>query len=68
MCRDYTNSNKACPKDAYPLASIDLLVDRAADHKILSFLDAFSGYNQIPMYEPDIDKTTFITVSANYCY
>jgi len=68
MCTDYTDLNKACPKDAYPLPSIDRLVDEAAGHKILSFLDAFSRYNQIPMYDRDVDKTTFITESANYCY
>nr|KYP54229.1 Transposon Ty3-I Gag-Pol polyprotein [Cajanus cajan] len=68
MCTDYTNLNKACPKDAYPLPHIDALVDGAAGHQILSFLDAYSGYNQIPMYPPDEDKTAFITDSANYCY
>jgi len=45
MCTDYTDLNKACPKDAYPLPSIDRLVDEAAGHRMLSFLDAFSGYN-----------------------
>jgi len=50
MCTDYTNLTKACPKDAYPLPSIDRLVDGAADHRMLSFLDAYLGYNQIRMY------------------
>ncbi|XP_020202767.1 uncharacterized protein LOC109788450 [Cajanus cajan] len=68
MCTDYTDLNKACPKDAYPLPQIDALVDGAAGHQRLSFLDAYSGYNQIPMYPPDEDKTGFITDSANYCY
>jgi len=68
MCTDYTNLNKACPKDVYPLPSIDRLVDGAVGHKVLSFLDAFSGYNQIPMHRSDVDKTTFITESTNYCY
>jgi len=67
-CTDYTDLNKACPKDAYPLPNIDWLVNEAAGHKILSFLDAFSGYNQIPMHESDMDKTSFITKTANYCY
>ncbi|XP_027905727.1 uncharacterized protein LOC114165268 [Vigna unguiculata] len=56
MCTDYTDLNKACPKDMYPLPSIDRLVDGAAGHKVLSFLDAYSGYNQIPMYPPDKEK------------
>nr|KYP66464.1 Transposon Ty3-G Gag-Pol polyprotein [Cajanus cajan] len=68
MCTDYTDLNKACPKDAYPLPYIDALVDGAAGHHMLSFLDAYSGYNQIPMYPPDEAKTAFITDSANFCY
>ncbi|XP_020237934.1 uncharacterized protein LOC109817144 [Cajanus cajan] len=68
MCTDYTDLNKACPKDAYPLPHIDALVDGAAGHQRLSFLDAYSGYNQIPMYPPDEEKTAFITDSANFCY
>ncbi|XP_052734193.1 uncharacterized protein LOC108339372 [Vigna angularis] len=68
MCVDFTDLNKACPKDSYPLPSIDRLVDGASGHVILSFLDAYSGYNQIPMYKPDQNKTAFITERANYCY
>ena len=47
MCVDFIDPNKACPKDSYPLPSIDALVDNAAGCKLLSFLDAFSGYNQL---------------------
>ncbi|XP_027337121.1 uncharacterized protein LOC113850777 [Abrus precatorius] len=47
MCTYFTDLNKACPKDAYPLPNIDTLVDGAASHRILSFLDAYFGYNQI---------------------
>jgi len=68
MCVDYTSLNKACPKDAYPLPSINHLVHEAAGNKVLSFLDACSGYNQIPMYDRDVGKTTFITEASNYCY
>nr|KYP45457.1 Transposon Ty3-I Gag-Pol polyprotein [Cajanus cajan] len=68
MCTDYTDLNKACLKDAYPLPHIDALVDGAAGHQRLSFLDAYSGYNKIPMYPPDEGKTAFITDSANFCY
>ena len=68
MCTDYTNLNKACPKDTYPLPSIDRLVDGAAGHRVLSFLDAYSGYNQIPMFPPDKEKTAFITEEANFYY
>ena len=45
MCVDFTDLNKACPKDNYPLPRIDQLVDSTASHKLLSFMDAFSGYN-----------------------
>lgn len=61
MCTDYTNLNKACPKDSYPLPSIDDLVDGASGYKILSLMDAYSGYNQIWMHPDDEDKTTFMT-------
>jgi len=68
MCVDYRNLNSECPKDTYPLPNIDFLVDGAAGHKILSFLDAYSGYNQINMYPRDKEKTAFMTVDANYYY
>nr|KYP48853.1 Transposon Ty3-G Gag-Pol polyprotein [Cajanus cajan] len=67
MCVDYTDLNKACPKDSYPLPSIDRLVDRASGHALLSFLDAYSGYNQIMMHPPDEVHTSLITDHANYC-
>ena len=63
MCVDYMDLNKVCPRDAYPLPNIDRLVDGAAGNKVLSFLDAYSGYNQIPK-----NKTAFITNDANYFY
>ena len=58
---DFTNINKACPKDSYPLPRIDQLVDSTPDHQLLSFMDAFSGYNQIKMDEVDQEKMSFIT-------
>jgi len=68
MCVDYRNLNSACPKDSYPLPNINRLMDGAADHKILSFLDAYSDYNQISMHPKDKEKTTFMKVDANYYY
>nr|KYP76975.1 Retrovirus-related Pol polyprotein from transposon 17.6 [Cajanus cajan] len=68
MCTDYSNLNKACPKDAYPLPCIDRLVDGASGHGVFSFLDAYSGYNQIKMHPTDEEKTAFITENANFCY
>ena len=68
MCSDYTDLNKACPNDSYPLLSIDRLVDGASGQAMMSFLDAYSGYNHIQMYKSDIPKTTFTTEMANYSY
>ena len=68
MCVDFTNLNKAYPKDSYPLPSIDSLVDSASGCRLLSFLDAFSGYNQIMMHPRDECKTTFMTELSCYCY
>lgn len=65
---DFTDLNKACPKDTYPLPSIDGLVDGVSGYEVLSFLDAYSGYNQIPMHRPDSDKIAFITERSTYCY
>ena len=60
MCVDFTDLNKACPKNSFPLQRIDQLVDSTAGHKLLTFMDAFSGYNQIKMAEGDKEKTAFI--------
>ena len=68
MCVDFTDLNKACPKDSYPLPSIDTLVGSASGCKVLSFLDAFSGYNQIKMHPRDESKTAFMTETSSYCY
>ena len=54
--------------DSFPLSHIDQIVDFAAEHEILSFLDAFSGYHQIPMHSPDAEKMIFITSHGLYCY
>ena len=61
MCVDFTDLNKAYPKDSYPLPRVDVLVDSTARHQLLSFMDAFSGYNQILIHEADHEKTSFVT-------
>ena len=68
MCVDFTNLNKACPKNSYPLLRVDVLVDSTAQHQLLSFMDAFSGYNQIRMHEIDQEKTSFVTSQGLFCY
>ena len=68
VCVDYTDLNDACPKDSFPLPRIDQIVDASAGQGMLSFLDAFSGYHQIPMFPPDAEKTAFITPHGLFCY
>ena len=68
VCIDFTDLNKACPKDSFPLPHIDTLVDATSGHELLSFMDAFSGYNQILMHSDDQEKTSFITERGTYCY
>ena len=68
MCIDFTDLNRACPKNSYPLSRIDTLVDSKARHELLSFMDAFSGYNQIKMKEDDQKKTSFVTSQGLFCY
>ncbi|CAL8992282.1 unnamed protein product [Prunus brigantina] len=68
MCQDYTNLNKACPKDSFPLPRIDQLVDATAGHELLSFMDTYSGYNQIFMHPTDQEHTAFITDRGLYYY
>ena len=68
LCIDFIDINRACPKDSFPLPLIDLIVDAMAGHELLSFMDAFSGYNQISMDPNDQEKTSFITGQGTYCY
>jgi hypothetical protein len=68
MCIDFRDLNKASPKDDFPLPHLDILVDNTAGHEMFSFMDGFSGYNQIKMAEEDQDKTAFITPWGVYCY
>lgn len=60
--------NKACPKDPFPLPHIDAMVDATSGHELLTFLDAYSGYNQILMHPEDQEKTVFMTDKGIYCY
>ena len=53
---DYTDLNESCQKDTFPLPRIDQIVEASVGHGMLSFLDAFSGYHQIPMHPPRVEK------------
>ncbi|XP_052725995.1 uncharacterized protein LOC128194433 [Vigna angularis] len=68
MCVDYRDLNRASPKDNFPLPHIDTLVDNTAKYSLFSFMDGFSGYNQIKMAPEDMEKTTFITLWGTFCY
>ena len=56
VCVDFRDLNKASPKDDFPLPHIDMLVDSTAGHPMLSFMDGFSGYNQILMAPEDMER------------
>jgi hypothetical protein len=68
MCVDFTDLNRACHKDSFPLPRIDLLVDSTSGHELLTFMGTFSGYNQIRMDKANQEKTSFITDRGLYCY
>ena len=68
MCVDFTDLNRTCPKDSYPLPRRDTLVDSTAKHELLSFMDAFSGYDHIKILEEDQEKTSFVTSQGLFCY
>ena len=68
VCVDFTDLNKACPKDPFPMPRIDQLVDATVGHPRMSFLDVFQGYHQIPLATDDQEKTTFVTPVGNYHY
>jgi hypothetical protein len=68
MCIDFTDLNKACPKDEFPLPRIVSLVDAAATSELMSLLECYSGYHQIWMKKEDEPKTSFMTPSGTCCY
>ena len=53
MCVDFIDLNNTCPKDSFPFPRIDQLMDSTVGYELLTFMDAFSGYNQIRMNEED---------------
>ena len=65
---DFRNLNKACPKDEFLLPNIDLLVDSTMGNSMFSFMDGYSGYNQIRMATRDIKKAAFKTPIENFYY
>ena len=68
LCIDFTDLNKACPKDPFPLPRIDQIVDSTSGCDLLSFLEEYSIYHQIFMSKEDEDKTSFIILCGTYCF
>ena len=68
VCVDFRDLNNACPKDDFPLLITELMVDSTTGHEVLSFMDGFSGYNQIRMMPEDEEFTAFRTPKGIYCY
>lgn len=68
VCIDFRKLNKESMPSSFPLPHMDLLVDKTAGHEMLSFMDGFSGYNQIKLAEEDQEKTSFTTPWGTYCY
>jgi hypothetical protein len=68
VCVNYRSLNKHCPKDPFPLPRIDQIIESTAGCARLSFLDAYSGYNQIKLKKEDEEKTSFITPYDVFCY
>ena len=68
VCIDLKDLNMSCPKDPFPLPHIDKLVDATAGQQLMSFMDAFSGFNQIFMHPEDQEKTSFMMSRGIYCY
>jgi hypothetical protein len=67
VCIDYTDVNKHCLKDPFPLPRIDQVVDSMAGSVLLYFLDCYSGYH-IALHPDDEDKMAFLTPHDFYCY
>ena len=68
ICVDHSNLNEACLKDSFLLLKIDQTVDATIRNELLSFMDAYSRYNRIPMFLANLVKTTFITIEGMFCY
>nr|GFC25029.1 reverse transcriptase domain-containing protein [Tanacetum cinerariifolium] len=68
MCVDFTDLNKACPQDCYPLPEIDWKVESLCGYPFKCFLDAYKGYHQIQMAATEEEKTAFHTGQRVYCY
>jgi hypothetical protein len=68
MCTDFTDLNKCCPNDDFPLMRMDKIVDSVGGWEMMVLLDCFSRYHQIWLHKEDKENTSFITPFGTYCY
>jgi len=68
MCVDYRDLNLASPKDNFPVPHINVLADNTTNFALFSFMDGFSGYNQVKMALEDMQNTMFVTLWGTFCY
>jgi hypothetical protein len=68
LCTDFHDLKKACPKDNFPTPFIDQIIDECAGCESFSFMDGFSGYNQIQIKPEDQNKTSFICSWGTFAY
>jgi hypothetical protein len=68
VCMDFRDLNKSCPKDSFPMPFTDKNLDECVGREIFSFMDEFSGYNQIQIKPRDQHKTTFICPWGTFAY
>jgi hypothetical protein len=68
VCIDFRDLNKAYPKDNFPTPFIDQIIDECVGCEVFSFMDGFSGYNQIQIKPKDQHKTTFICPWGTFVY
>jgi len=65
---DFRDLNIACPKDKFSSPIMDVMIDNTCDFERMSFMDGFSGYNQIKMFPDDENHTSFWKPLGVFCY
>jgi ribonuclease HI len=68
LCVDFRNLNKCSRKDNYPLPKMEHMLQKVSGSKVMSFIDGFSGYNQIVVHPEDREKTAFTTPWGTFVY
>lgn len=68
VCIDYRKLNQATQKDHFPLPFINTILEEVAGHELYTFMDGYSGYNQISIHPEDYHKTAFTTPWGTFIY